>query len=77
MQPIFDLIKLLIMENQEKYLVKLNTEIIEVFDENDEMLLVKGGKGIIEWLIDKLEEGGGHINLANCINCSCTSNNNC
>ncbi|MDD4745908.1 MAG: hypothetical protein RBR35_04405 [Salinivirgaceae bacterium] len=54
------------MEQQEKRLVKLNPQIIERFENDEEMLMIKGG-GLWSWLLGKLDE-------INVFQCQCTNN---
>ena len=65
------------MEQQEKRLVKLNPQIIERFENDEEMLMIKGGVGPLAWLLALLS---GEIHVFNCGDCKCQPGcviNNC
>lgn len=61
------------MKKEEKSLVQLNAEIIDQFENGEEMLLIKGGKSLWQRILDLLtgEDSDDDVNGGNCYNCSC------
>lgn len=60
---------------KEKTLLKLSTKIIEQFENGEEMMMVKGGKGLLDRLWDLFLPT--NINCTGNCNCTPTTNNNC